>query len=105
MHFINKKMTKAYVAFFLSLFFMTLILTPTILSTIGGDFEISMALDSNEEENKGNEISKTFEVDVYQSNNDHAFFILLNDYHNISFYSSQYTSYDVILHSPPPEFS
>lgn len=96
-------MKKSKIAFFLSLIFLSLIITPAILSSIHEDFKFSMSFDLNEEENKGNELSKLFEFDDFQPQLISHNFILQENRANFIYYSMTYKSSHIILHSPPPE--
>ncbi|MDU8886745.1 hypothetical protein RXV94_11285 [Yeosuana sp. MJ-SS3] len=96
-------MKKSRIAFFLSLIFLSLIITPAILSSLHEDFNFTMSFDLNEEENKGNELNKLFEFDDFQPQIIRHNFILKENKANFVFYAMAYNSSHIILHSPPPE--
>ncbi|HMC00117.1 MAG TPA: hypothetical protein VKN14_03670 [Flavobacteriaceae bacterium] len=96
-------MKKTKIAFFLSLIFISLIVTPAILTSFDKDFAFSMSFDLNEEENKGSENNKLFEFDDFQPHFFYNNFAVQENKANFSFYSMTYKSFKVILHSPPPE--
>jgi len=98
-------MSKNRIAFFLSLIFISITITPTILFSYDSDIDYAMAIDLNEEENKGNELNKLFEIDVFEIKYDYNHLLSSENNSNFSFYSITYKSIQVSLNSPPPDLS
>lgn len=98
-------MNKTRIAFFLSLIFISFVVTPTILFAFDKDFDLTIAIDLNEEENKGNEINKLLEFDDFEIKYGNNHTLAEENNSNFSFYTLTYKSIQVSLHSPPPDLS
>lgn len=99
-------MFKSIVAILFSVLFVVTISVPTIATLIDSEYDVSILLDTNEEEEKeSNESSKDVEVKIIQ--------LLQSEFNSLSkctnltlgFYSNIYSSTHSELLSPPPEFS
>ena len=103
-------MYKSIIAIFFTSLFMTMIITPSVVTIMDLDYDIILMLDMGEEEEKegkegkeGKESVKDKEVKILQlfENNLHSFASYLS--HDPDFYLNTYTfSYKEII-SPPPE--
>ncbi len=98
-------MFKATIAIFFSLLFVTLIAAPTIVVVMGADYDVSILIDSNEEEEKeGKESLNDTEVKVLQTSQKSSSEVASSKTSILEFYSNKYSSTYTELLSPPPEY-
>lgn len=98
-------MYKSIVAIFFSLLFVTLLTAPTIVLVIDADYDVSILLETNEEEEKeGKESLKDIEVKVLQIAQKSSSDILSSKTSILGFHSNTYSSTHQELLSPPPEY-
>ena len=98
---------KAIAIFFTSFFIITVV-TPSMVTILNIDCDITILVDSSEEEEKegkeGKESSKDKDIKILQ-NIDHSLnSFISNLVFNQRFYSNKYTSNYLELISPPPEY-
>jgi len=97
-------MYKSTIAVFFSLLFVTLITAPTVVLAMDSDYDVSILLETNEEEEKeGKESLKDIEVKVLQILQKSSSDILFSDISILGFHSNKYSSAHKELLSPPPE--
>jgi hypothetical protein len=97
-------MYKTIVAVFFSFIFMALISAPTVSVVLNSDFDVSILLDSSEEEEKeGKESSKDIEVKILQIRDDSGSSFFDSSSSISGFYSNTYSSKHFKLVSPPPQ--
>lgn len=99
-------MIKTSLAIFFISFFLTSIITPSVVMLMDIDYDVSFMLNSQEEEEKeGKESSNDKEVKILQLFNTDfsSYFSTLESYSG--FYAVTYTSNNLELFSPPPEWS
>jgi len=98
-------MYKSTIAIFFSLLFVTLVTAPTIALVMDADYDVSILLETNEEEEKeGKESLKDIEVKVLQILQKSSSDILSSQISILGFYSNTYSSAHKELVSPPPEY-
>jgi len=98
-------MYKSTIAIFFSLLFVTLITAPTIAMALGAEYDVSILLDSNEEEEKeGKESLNDIEVKVLQISQKPSSDVASSETSILGFYSNKYSSTHTELLSPPPEY-
>ena len=103
-------MYKSVIAIFFTSFFMVMIISPSVITLLDVDYDISIMVDINEEEEKegkegkeGKESSKDKDVKILQifKNNFSSIYSDLNS--NPGYYLDTYSfSYKELI-SPPPE--
>jgi len=97
-------MYKPTVALFFSLLFVALITAPTIDMLLDSDYDVSILLDScDEEEKEGKESKKDIEVKVLQISDKDSSSIALIETSLLGFYFNKYASAHKELFLPPPE--
>lgn len=99
-------MSKSVTAILFSIIFTSLTVIPNVIALVDDNFEISILIDSNEEEEKkGEEKVKDFEIEILAEDS------VENNTYDISlvkllnFHSDNYSSLVKELTSPPPEIS
>ena len=97
---------KIKIAFFFTLLFSVLLITPTVISLVDDSQDVAFLLDINEEEeNKGKEVSKDLEIKIHPTENlDVSLLDEIQKTKNVSFCSKEYTSEYPKNTTPPPEF-
>lgn len=94
------------IAFFFTLLFSILLITPVVTSLVDDSQDIAFFFDINEEEeNKGKEVPKDLEIKTYPTEYFGSF--LLNGIQkkkNVRFKFKKYTSEYPKNTTPPPEF-
>ncbi len=96
-------MHKQNISFFFIVVFTLFISAPTVISVMEKSFDISVFFSVNEEENKGNEILKTFVVKLPCTDKYGISLIELEKEKSYSSYLKKYTSSIIECISPPPE--
>jgi pyridoxine 5'-phosphate synthase PdxJ len=94
---------------FTALFFLSVFIgytsLPTVLSVLNTDIDISLFIDTNEEESKEGEASKEKDVKIIELNILHNSLTDTTSSENNTIYLKKYTSVYLNLLSPPPENS
>ncbi len=88
----------------LAFIFTLFIVSPAIISLVEKNFDISILLDVNEEENNQKEISKTFDLKLPEQKNCLFTFSTLEKSNLFNYYHKNYTNISQENSSPPPEF-
>lgn len=103
-------MHKSVTALFFTILFSVMLVTPSIITMLDFDCEISLLIDTNEEEEKegnegkeGKESSKDLEPKILQEYVTNLSFISSYNSNNLEFYYNSYSSNFLELFSPPPE--
>jgi hypothetical protein len=99
-------MNKSLTAIMFSLIFASLTLAPNIISIVDDNFDISILIDCNEEEEKkGEEKFKDFEIEVPSKSTIeyNSYTICLSQLQNAN--NNNYSSLFKELVSPPPELN
>lgn len=98
-------MHKKTVSVLFLILFTAFLSAPTLISMFQESFDTSVFYSVNEEENKGNETVKIFEVNI--SENDNYLLSLIDSVKEKSFssYLKNYTPFAIECFSPPPELS
>lgn len=96
---------KFITAAFFTLIFSILLITPTVISLVDDNLDISFCLNLNEEEeNNGNEISKDVELKIHLEESFDVFLLnAIQKKKNISFCYKNYDSEYQKITTPPPE--
>ena len=81
---------------------MLLVVSPTIISVVEKNFDISMLYNLNEEENQ-NEISETLDLKFEESKTTWSIFYSINKPNLFKGISKKYTSISIENTYPPPE--
>ena len=89
---------------FLSLIFLALLAAPTLISLVDDTIDISVFYSTSEEEEKGSETSKTFEIVFNRITGNDAAFLFTNSINHPGYYFKKYPKPHLNLISPPPEF-
>ncbi|OUS01442.1 hypothetical protein A9Q86_06575 [Flavobacteriales bacterium 33_180_T64] len=98
-------MNRTIIVAFFSILFLSLITAPTILMTIDSSIDISLLYDiSEEEEDKGSEKNKEFEVCVFELNSETEDLSITDDKEYLGYSYKNYPKPHLNLISPPPEF-
>jgi len=85
---------------------MTLLIAPTLVMTMDADHDVSILLDSNEEEEKeGKESLNDIEVKVLQMSQKASSYPSLSNTSILGFCSEKYSFTHSELISPPPEYN
>ena len=95
----NKK-----IAIVLAFVFGSFIASPTIISMVEKNFDISILFSIGEEENNQNETLKTFDLKLPEINTTLSLFCSFCKSSLFDFYSKKYASISKENSSPPPEF-
>lgn len=98
-----KKMSQNAGSIFLSIIFVLFLSGPTIISMVDDSVDISIFYSISEEEEKGSEITKTFEVLFNKSTNNVSNFFFKERVHNQGYFFKEYRKPHLNLVSPPPE--
>ena len=88
----------------LTFVFGSFILSPTIISMVEKNFDISILFNVSEEENNQKEFSKNFDVKFSETRTIFSLFSFFNTITLFDFYSEIYASISQENFSPPPEF-
>ena len=83
--------------------FTLFIVSPTIISVVEKNFDVSVLFNMSEEENNQKEISKTFDLKISEPKNNLSFFNSLESTIKFEYYSRKYKSISKENCSPPPE--
>lgn len=83
--------------------FTLFIVSPTIVSVVEKNFDISILFNMNEEENNQKEISKVFDLKSSETKASLSVFNILHTSSLFDFYSKKYASISQENYSPPPE--
>jgi len=96
-------MNKTIVAIFFSVLFSVLTVAPNVLAVIDNDYDLSILIDSSEEEEKkGEEKGKDIKIEIPSKNN--VDYVIYNNLASLlSYHSEIYNSLFKELTSPPPE--
>jgi hypothetical protein len=89
---------------FLSLIFLAFLTAPTIISWVDNSVDISVFYSTSEEEEKGSEKTKTFEVVFNNSIGKDVYFSSTYSTNHHGYYCNNYPKPHLNLISPPPEF-
>lgn len=92
------------IAIVLTFVFGSFIISPTIISIVEKNFDVSILFNINEEENNQKETSKTFDLKLSDSNTALSLFNAFSKSNLLGFYSKKYASISQENNSPPPEF-
>ncbi|MCG1035175.1 hypothetical protein [Polaribacter sargassicola] len=92
---------KIKTAIFFSFLFVCVVTTPTIISLLDKNQNVSFFLNLNEEDNNENEILKN--IKVYQNSYSKIFFSHFTEVVSIHFTSTKYSSLFPKIYTPPPE--
>ena len=97
-------MSKIIITFLFTLIITASIVAPTFINLSESTIEITEIVDfGEEEENKGKESIKDFEIKIYYSTNKGDVFLSLEHKKRIRYCSKNYTFKFTKLNSPPPE--
>ena len=96
-------MSKTIITFLFTLIITASIVTPTFINLSESTIEITEIVDFGEEEEKGKESIKDFEVKIYYSIDKEGVFLSLEHKKRIRYCSKNYTFNLTKLNSPPPE--
>ncbi|TXD49834.1 hypothetical protein [Polaribacter sp. IC073] len=94
---------KIRVAIVLTFIFTLFIVTPTILSVVQDNFDISILYNISEEENNQKEVSKNFDMKFSETKTCLSLFNTLDKKDLLDFYLKKYTDISQENSSPPPE--
>ena len=90
---------------FVFIFIFTLfIVSPTVLSVVEKNFDISVLIDISEEENNQKEGSKTFDLEFSENNTSLSIFNTLGKNNLFDYNLKNYLDISLENTSPPPEF-
>ncbi len=96
-------MAKKPIATYFTILFMTFIITPSLLAVVDSSIDTSIFYSFNEEEEKGGETIKTFEVlanyNQHHETNIYASVLV----HNQGYFFKKYPKPNLNLIFPPPE--
>lgn len=98
-------MHKKTVSVLFLILFTAFLSAPTLISVIEESFDTSVFYSVNEEENKGNDTVKIFEVKILETANNHLCLIDSEKENSYSSYLKNYTPFAIECFSPPPELS
>ncbi len=96
-------MSKKVVSIFLSVIFLLLIVTPTIIVMVDDTIDISIAFSASEEEEKGNEKNLDIEVLFSKLKTNESDLVFAIRENNLGYYFKNYPKPHLNLISPPPE--
>ncbi|MEO9572273.1 MAG: hypothetical protein ABJH82_10300 [Polaribacter sp.] len=97
------------IAFFFTLLFSVLLITPTVISFIDNNQDIAYLIEINEEEDskgkEGKESANDLEIKIHPTENSSAFVLNgIQKRKNVRFLSKNYTSQYPNITTPPPKF-
>lgn len=99
-------MKQTTIAIFLSIMFATLTVAPDIVVLIDYDYDVSVLIDANEEEErKGEEKIKDYKIQIPRSAQLDCYYASIEEAKNLSFHLNNYNSIVKELTSPPPELN
>ncbi|MDA7559114.1 hypothetical protein N8768_08135 [Flavobacteriaceae bacterium] len=97
-------MNKSIFAFVLSIIFTLITVLPNIMVMVDNTFDISIVIDSSEEEEKkGEEKGKDFEIEIIKNLNQDFTTFKFNLGNILKSQNNNYRSFSKELTSPPPE--
>ncbi|MDO5979155.1 hypothetical protein [Flavivirga spongiicola] len=97
-------MSRNIVSICLSIFFMLLLTTPTIVSLVDDSVDVSFLFDSSEEEEKkGNKKDKNTEVLFFEFNENEVDLASKKIKNNLRYYFKNYSKPHLNIISPPPD--
>ena len=96
---------KANIALFFTLLFVGIIITPTVITLVDKNQDVTIFLEINEEEeSKGQKALKNLDFKVYTADfNTSIFFNNIQKKKNVRFNSKNYVSQHAKILTPPPE--
>ena len=105
LYFLYLSMNKSVLAIVFSILFTSFTVMPNILVIVDDTFDISIAIGlSEEEEKKGEEKSKAFEIKILQNPYQDFTTLRLDIVNFLKSYNNNYCSFSKELTSPPPDY-
>lgn len=95
---------KTKIAIVLTFIFTIFIVSPTIVSVVEKNFDVTVLFSMNEEENNQKETSKNVDIKLLEIRTSSYSFNSIDKSILFNYYSKKYASISLENSSPPPEF-